>query len=203
MIDVKSFPLVSDQIEYPELTVIIRELSRTLDRGIMGDVVELGCYSGTTSLFIQRQLIDSGSDNILHLYDSFEGLPAKHQNDSSPAGEQFVAGELSTTKQAVIKNFKRAQLPVPRIHRVWFEQMNDQDLPSQICFAFLDGDFYSSIKCSLEVITPLLAAGAVIIVDDYQSESLPGAQKATDEWCVSHGLSARPEQSLAVINWPG
>jgi O-methyltransferase len=175
MFDIKKYSLVSDQIEYPELTVIVRELSRVIENQVSGAVVELGCYSGTTSLFIQRLLQDENIKRPFHVYDSFQGLPEKVLQDNSPAGTQFKAGELYVSKQEFIKNFKQAHLPLPTIHKAWFEELNSNDMPPSIAFAFLDGDFYTSISASLAVITPLLVNGASVVVDDYQSESLPGA----------------------------
>lgn len=199
MIDVRKFPLVSDQVEYSELAVIIRELYTILQKGIEGAVVEMGCYAGTTSLFIQRVLEEEGKTRPFHVYDSFGGLPPKVEQDNSPAGVQFKAGELLATKQTFIKHFKQAGLSLPVIHKAWFEHLTSTDMPDKIAFAFLDGDFYTSIKSSLAVITPLLVSGATVVVDDYQSEALPGARKAVDEWAKHFGYSIRTEQSLAII----
>ncbi len=201
MIQVKSYKLVSDQIEYPELTVIIRELYRLFSSPNKGAVVELGCYNGTTSLFIQRALDNLRINNEFHVYDSFAGLPEKTAADQSPAGHQFRGGELSVSKRAFIKNFNQAGLTLPRIHTGWFSALTAADMPTPICFAFLDGDFYDSIRDSLRVITPQLADTAVIIVDDYQSEALPGARRAVDQWARMHGRTVRSEQSLAIIHW--
>ena len=199
MFNVQSYPLISDQIEYAELAVIIRELERALDDNVPGAIVEVGCYTGTTALFIQRVLKDT--PRPFHVYDSFAGLPPKVAADNSPAGEQFKAGELTATKAQLIQNFKRAGLPLPIIHKCWFEELTTNDLPELIAFAFLDGDFYTSIKSSLHAITPLLAPGAIIVVDDYQSEALPGAQKAVDEWAHQHNQQVRAEKSLAIITY--
>jgi len=200
MIDVRKYPLVSDQVEYPELAVIIRELEQVLHNNIDGAVVELGCYTGTTSLFIQRVLQQQVDMRQFHVYDSFEGLPSKVEQDNSPAGTQFTAGALTASRQVFIKHFKQAGLPLPTIHKVWFEQLQAYDLPKTIAFAFLDGDFYTSISSSLAIITPLLAPGACVVVDDYQSEALPGAQKAVDEWARKYNYPVRSEQSLAIIH---
>lgn len=199
MYDVRKYPLISDQIEYPELAVIIRELSRVLQNQVKGAVVELGCYTGTTSLFLQRLLIGENDNRAFHVYDSFEGLPEKVAQDNSPVGTQFKPGELHANKQVLIKHFKQAGLPPPIIHKAWFENLTQSDMPESIAFAFLDGDFYTSISASLSVITPLLSSGATIVVDDYQSEALPGAQKAVNQWARMHGFNVRTEQSLAII----
>jgi O-methyltransferase len=180
--------------------VIIRELTRVIEASVHGAVVELGCYSGTTSLFIQRVLQAENINRPFHVYDSFQGLPKKVQQDNSPAGTQFQAGELLTTKQEFIKNFRKANLQLPKIHKAWFEELTQNDMPPSIAFAFLDGDFYTSISASLAVITPLLSPGACIIIDDYQSEALPGARKAVDEWAQKYNHNVRSEQSLAIIH---
>ena len=200
MIDIYKYPLVSDQIEYPELAVIVRELSRAIEKRVAGAVVELGCYTGTTSLFLQRVLLDQNTEQTLHVYDSFAGLPPKNSQDLSPAGEQFKGGELTASKRQLIKHFKQAMLPLPIIHQGWFEALTPADMPENIAFAFLDGDFYTSIQASLRAITPRLSRGAVIVIDDYQSEALPGARRATDEWARQHGYQVRAEQSLAIIH---
>lgn len=201
MINVRRFSLVSDQIEYAELEVILKELAKVIRSDVPGSVVEFGCYEGTTSLFIQRLLNQSTESREFHVYDSFSGLPEKTPLDNSPAGEQFKAGELVASKNKLIKHFKQAGLPLPIIHKGWFEHLTARDLPKSVAFAFLDGDFYSSISASLKHLTPLLSKGAVLVVDDYQSEALPGAQKAVNEWVRRHSLSMNVQESLAIITW--
>lgn len=199
----RPLPLVSNQVDHTEVTIIIRELRKVIDRKIPGDIVELGCYIGTTSLFIQALLDEVASAKAFHVYDSFAGLPSKTPQDESPAGSQFKAGELRATKAAFIRNFTRLHLPLPIIHQAWFQNLQPNDIPSPVCFAFLDGDFYESIAHSLRVITPHLSKGACIVIDDYQSEALPGAAKAADEWLASHpDARLRVEHSLAIIHLP-
>ena len=201
MIDIHSHKLVSDQIDYDELSVIIREADAQISKGLQGAFVELGCYTGTTSLFLMRLLQSKKAHNKLHAYDSFEGLPTKVTADSSPAGEQFTAGELKASKQQFIKHFKQAGLPLPIIHKGWFEELTSEDMPTTISFAFLDGDFYTSIASSLTVVTPRLQTGAVILIDDYSNEALPGARRAADEWARGHQKTIRTEKSLGIIYW--
>jgi O-methyltransferase len=190
--------LLSDQITHRELTVILRELHTVLASGVPGDVVEFGCYVGTTSVHLAEMLRDSTRQ--LYLYDSFEGLPPKVSQDASPAGMQFVEGELHATKKQLIHNLKQAHVPMPRIIKGWFSEVSMKDIPDSIAFAFLDGDYYYSILDPLKLIWPRLSPGAVIIVDDYQNEALPGAAKAVDEWLRSHSIAhISIEASLAII----
>lgn len=199
---ISKYPIISEQIDKSELRVILRELERILDADIPGDVVELGCFEGTTSLFIQRMVEARKSSIRFHVYDSFAGLPDKTSEDMSPAGEQFKAGELRAIKQNFIRNFRKSGLNLPVIHKGWFDELPDTEIPNKIAFAFLDGDFYSSIKDSLRLIETKLAPGAIVIIDDYQSEALPGASRATDEWARARQLSIRTEASLAILTNP-
>ena len=149
---------------------------------VPGDFVELGCYKGDTSLLLADVL--KGSDKKLWIYDSFEGLPEKSSADESVLGENFKGGELFVTKREVKERFLRAGLPVPVIKKAWFNDLTDLDLPEQIAFAFLDGDFYESIKISLKLVEPRIVDGGVLIVHDYSNPALPGVKKAVDEWGV-------------------
>lgn len=195
----QKYSRISSQVSKKELSIILNALSIIIENRVEGDVVEFGCFSGTTSLFMSRLLQLTEPARTLHAYDSFEGLPPKNPEDASPAGQQFQTGSLRISKKEFVMNFKRAQLPLPSIHKGWFENLESDDIPDKIAFAFLDGDYYSSIKTSLKLIKPRLSKGAVIIVDDYQNEALPGAQKAVDEWLGDHHFKLQSNHTLAII----
>lgn len=190
--------LLSDQVSLQEISLILRELDKALANTVDGQVVEFGCFVGTTSVYLADKL-DSTSRQ-LYLYDSFAGLPEKTTEDLSPAGEQFRPGELLAPKKQLIKNLRQAGVPMPVIKKAWFNQLQTQDLPQSVAFAFLDGDYYASIKDPLKLISKKLVPGAVIVVDDYTNPALPGAAKAVDEWLVGHPAKLRVEQSLAIIS---
>jgi O-methyltransferase len=182
------FPIISDQIQRPALEVVLGQLSKVLQANISGDITEFGCYIGTTSLFIRR-LMDSYSIDAdqpggrqLHVYDSFEGLPAKQAQDNSAVGADFKAGELRVSKKQLLNEFQKAHLRKPIVHKGWFAELEAADVPDSIAFAFLDGDFYDSIMDSLKLVWPRLTAGGIICFDDYQREALPGVTTATRDY---------------------
>jgi len=193
------YPIISDQINKTELKVILNSLQETLRQNVEGEVLEMGCYLGTTSLFITRLLLNNGSNKKFHVYDSFSGLPEKTIQDSSPAGEQFVTGELLATKKQFIENYKKASLPLPRVHKCWFKDLDQSNIPEKVAFAFLDGDYYESIKQCLNLIAPNLTKGSIVVVDDYQNEALPGAKKAVDQWLSNKNYKLKVISSLAII----
>jgi len=194
---INKFGIISDQVERNELVALLQELIRAVENE--ETIVEFGCYIGTTSVYIRRVLDLLGKNNTFHVYDSFEGLPQKKSQDISPLGLQFKAGELSVTKKQFIREFYKAGLQLPVIHKGWFRDILASDVPEKISFAFLDGDYYESVMTPLKLIEKKLAKRAVIVVDDYNNQSLPGAAKAVDEWCEKHGYSVRVSHSLAII----
>lgn len=191
--------LLSDQITRAELEVVLRYCTKTMYSLSEGDIVELGCYVGTTSIHLQKIALQFG--RTLHVYDSFEGLPPKTLQDSSPAGLDFRAGELTASKKALITNFVKQNLPLPVIHKGWFSGLGDTDLPDQIAFAFLDGDFYQSIVDSFRVVWPRLRRDGFVLVHDYERTALPGVKRAVQQFLAAHhdARMVRAEQHIAVI----
>ena len=185
----------NDQVSELETEKIIEIAKEQV--GAPGDFVELGCYKGDTSLLLAEVLGDS--DKKLWIYDSFEGLPEKSTEDASVIGENFKGGELFVTKREVKERFLRAGLPVPIIKKAWFKDLQDEDLPEKIAFAFLDGDFYDSIKDSLKLVESKMNSGAKMIIHDYNNEALPGVKKAVDEWLVGKNFKKEAFKSMLVI----
>lgn len=211
----------NDQVSELETEKILSVARESL--AAEGDFVEFGCYKGDTALLLAEVLRDFSRDlqvgdakyggtdarsggcgkscgklsRRLWLYDSFEGLPEKSASDVSALGEDFRAGELFVTKREVKERFLRAGLPVPVIKKAWFRDLADTDLPEKICLAFLDGDFYESIRDSLGLVSGRMSDGGVIIVHDYGNPALPGVKKAVDEWL--RGRDLETYKSLAII----
>ncbi len=196
----REWPIVSDQVGEGELGVVWRELEKVLDAGVPGDVVEFGCFVGTTSLFIRRLLDEKGQSGkrAFHVYDSFEGLPTKTRQDESTVGAAFQGGELKASKKDFVRQFQAAHLQPPIIHKNWFNKLADTDVPATIAFAFLDGDFYQSIMDSLKLVWPRMSPGGIVLIDDYGREALPGATRAVHDFFGSQSLPMQ-QQNIAII----
>ena len=194
---IKQHGLISDQVDPAELQTVLEQLITSPE----GAAVEFGCYVGTTSLYIRRVLDGLGRSGPFHVYDSFAGLPEKTAPDISPLGEQFRSGELAASKKDFVRVFQKAHLKPPIIHKAWFHDLTSDDVPDSIGFAFLDGDYYESIKQPLSLITPKLLPGAIIIVDDYANDALPGARRALDEWCKQYQRTPQTIHSLGIVRY--
>jgi O-methyltransferase len=169
-------------------------LQRVYDLELAGDVVELGCFEGVTSAFMQAILKARASEyrspKTLHVYDSFRGVPQPVPQDGETVGG-LQKGDLAVGKSRFCATFRRYDIPLPEIHEGFFEETLPTQLPETICFAYLDGDMYSSIKVSLEHVYPRLVRGAIVVIDDYADpEQLqrfalyPGVKRACDDFLV-------------------
>lgn len=165
--------------------------------GLGGDVVECGCFKGETSLVIAKVLRRSGKDKQLHVYDSFEGVPTPTALDAGTTVEQ---GEARASVHDVEATFKGAGERLPVIHAGWFSETIPDELPERICFAFLDGDFYDSIRVCIEGVFPRLVRGGVVYVHDYGYCKLPGVKKAVDAFVrVTPNAFVRTSARCAAI----
>ena len=185
---IKFIMLADGQIDY-----ILDNLVNTLD--LPGAVVELGCNVGMTTTFMQRLLNAVESDKDIHVYESFKGLPEKTEGDGETAS---VAGESTVSKQDFINTVKLAGLKLPVINEGWFREIPDEQYPDKICFAFFDGDFYSSITDSFEKVYHKMVPGGIILVHDYAWQNYPGVQKACEDF-----LKDKPERMTQEIDGIG
>jgi O-methyltransferase len=194
--------LISDQVSTKDIGVIWRELEGVLAADVPGAIAEFGCYAGTASLFIRRLLDERRESEAreFHVYDSFAGLPPKISADQSAGGIAFAEGKLSVSKKEFLRQFRIAHLQPPIIHKGWFEELTDADVPEQIAFAFLDGDFYNSILTSLRLVWPRLSRGGTVLIDDYQRPELPGPERAVQDFFREKPQPRiRMEQNIAII----
>jgi hypothetical protein len=157
-----------------------------------GDVCEFGVAQGETSALIANEIAAEGK--ILHLFDSFEGLPAPTAKDQlkddifSLGSMAAYKGEMSCPQDMVEGRLAAIRFPTDRyrIHKGFIEDLvrDKTEFPEVVSFAYVDFDFYEPIKLALEFLSGVMCAGGMIIVDDYNFFST-GAKTATDEFVAA------------------
>jgi O-methyltransferase len=173
-------------------------LSQTLALQLQGACVECGCFRGYTGVLMQMTMERAQEVRELHLFDSFEGLPEKQEEDlcrfpkemqteDRKDNQRIKKGWFKAGVEEVMKAFEAFEADKPTVHVGWFSDTIPRQLPDQICFAHLDGDFFTSTQESLEGIYPRLTTGAIVIIDDYcdpkwhgRQNALPGVKRACD-----------------------
>ncbi len=149
---------------------------------VKGVLVEVGVFRGTTA----KMICEAKGERVLHLFDTFEGLPAPSKFDPQFHKGQYTQG-LTEVKKYLSK--------YPRVsyHQGLFPQQTGKILSrKKVSFAHLDVDLYKSTKDSLEFLYPNMSRGGVIISHDYVSL---GVRKAFDEF-----FRDKPE---IVVELPG
>ncbi|MDX0011493.1 hypothetical protein GOB19_00265 [Sinorhizobium meliloti] len=178
-------------------------------RGIPGDLVECGVWSGGSIALMALWDLRQNSDRRYHAFDSFEGLPPPIPADnevfeSFTSGGQgsIVSGNLTWTglcqgdgADTVRAFFSRVGVPQNRtvLHVGWFQNTvpaATADIHS-ISILRIDGDWYDSTKTCLDHLYDLVSPGGLIIIDDYGTFS--GCRKAVDEFREQRNIEASIE----------
>ena len=189
---VNSLPIISGMMYKTDIYGILFNLKKVIDNNIEGDIVELGCNIGTTSIFIKKFLDDYAPDRNFYVYDSWEGLPKRHVKDGNNT-KTFVEGSCQTNKENFINVFKHFNIELPVVNSGFFKDIPDNQYPDKICFAFFDGDLYTSITDSFHKTFHKISKGGIIIIDDVggiplEKHELPGAELAIIDFLKDKNL---------------
>lgn len=177
---------------------------------IDGDVCEFGVAQGITSQLIANEILNNES-KILHLFDSFEGLPKPTVNDKlkddifNLGSIEAYAGEMSLPEELVLNRLDNIEFPKKRyvIHKGFIEELiiTKKQFPEHVSFAYVDFDFYEPIKIILEYLNNVTKKGAIIMVDDYDFFST-GVKIAVDEFMSTNETKYElfiPEKSFGCF----
>lgn len=170
----------------------------TLAHGIEGDFVECGVFAGShcavmaKAIMLQREGRPWEPERKVHIFDSFQGLPAATEVDQEIwAHHGAKTGEASCSIEQVRLNMQSWGIPESLLvyHVGWFEdtvaraiqaERNSSESVSKIALLRLDGDLYGSTKACMQFY-PLVSHGGWCIVDDW---NLTGCRQAVQEIVV-------------------
>lgn len=177
-----------------EAYFIVHGLAKCKDND--GVVCEFGVAQGETSALIANEILSS--KKVLHLFDSFKGLPKPTEKDHlkddifSLGSMQAYTGTMSCPEELVRTRLKTISFPSQRfvIHKGFIDHVlrYDSNLPKEVCFAYVDFDLYEPIKLTLDFLHRTTSTGAIIIVDDYNFFST-GVKTAVDEFLEEKNLN--------------
>ena len=144
-------------------------IEKVLDDKIEGDFVECGVWRGGASI-LARAALDAygGSDRIVWLADSFEGMPKRQTSDLTDLALDGVS-YLAVSLEDVKSNFSKFDLLDDRVKFIkgWFADSLPKSSIEKISVLRLDADYYSSTMDALNELYDKVSPGGYIIVDDY------------------------------------
>ncbi|HKR03110.1 MAG TPA: TylF/MycF/NovP-related O-methyltransferase [Bacteroidia bacterium] len=157
-IEIAPKPANDEMITVEQRINMFHFANEMLVHNIPGDFVELGTYTGNSSLQIQTILENFKSDKQFHVYDAF--------NLTNDPATNF--------KNIFIENFKKANLKLPQIHEGFFRETVPAELPRKLAFIHIDCTTeFDQIKLMdlilylLEHIYPRMTSRAICMIMDY------------------------------------
>lgn len=159
---------------------------------VPGEIIELGTFTGQCATLFQKVIEMTGSKKTLYIYDSF----------TTPF---TFKGDVETEMR---KNFKRAGLKLPVIHKGFFENTLPTWLPDQIAFVHIDCGFGGEVEQHKQVmlycfehVYARMSTGAVCMLMDYNDplengrtlDINPGVKLAFDEFFMD-----KPEEIFCL-----
>lgn len=140
-----------------------------------GDAAEVGVYRGGTAFLLAT--LFSGQNRMIHLFDTFNGIPA-----IADSVDIHRAGDFSDTSLSSVAEYLRPFDNVAIHPGVFPDSVTPETDVASYCFVHVDADMYRSVLDSCAFFYPRLAQGGMILFDDYGFVSCPGVRKAVDEF---------------------
>lgn len=170
--------------------------------GIVGDVIECGVAAGGSAALLGLTMDRHGSERLLYLYDTFEGLPPPTEDDPDFSKASQWTGQCRGTLDEVQTLFHRLHLNTSRMRFVQgLFQETLRPTMDPVALAHLDGDWYESTMTCLTHIWPVLSIGGIMQLDDYGEWQ--GCRKAVDEFFAerqSHVVMRPVDESAISIH---
>jgi O-methyltransferase len=144
-------------------------------RNLEGEFIEFGTYRGGSAAVIGQEL--RRSDKVLHLCDSFKGLPPPSAPDN-----YHTEGDFDETSEARVVSGLRSLGVHAQTHVGFFHETLPHLSNCRFALAHIDVDLYESVNQCLTFCYPRMTPGGIIILDDYGSPTCMGAKTAVDEF---------------------
>lgn len=161
-----------------------------LVHGVDGDTAEVGVFEGAMSWLV---LSANEGRREHHIFDSFEGLSKPRPVD----GDHWSPGALACAEDVVAHNLAQFQGQF-RTYKGWVPERFQEVESRRFAFVHIDVDLYEPTRDSLEFFYPRMNPGGIIVCDDYNFTSCPGATKAIDD-----SLAHRPEKMIGLSGGGG
>jgi hypothetical protein len=137
-----------------------------------GDFAEFGVYKGYCAQVLTAFIT---GNRLLHLFDSFEGLP-EDWTQNRKAGHFDLGGKVPQF------NPKRT-----RVHKGWFRDTVPPfaaQLAQPLAFLHLDADLYSSTVEALFPLNEHIVPGTILLFDEYVYMESEDEHRALLDWAA-------------------
>lgn len=199
-------------LSYERLVTLYEHVLFLEGQRIPGCLVECGVWRGGAAALMALACLAEGREpRMLHLFDSFQGLPAPKleydgavgeamtgRSDGALVGTGVWAADADDVRRLIVDAIGYPSAFVT-IHQGWFQDT----LPvasgeiGPVALLRVDGDWYESTKVALQYLYPLVTSEGLVVFDDYGT--FAGCRQACDEYLASH----QPDAYLHYIDYAG
>jgi O-methyltransferase len=146
-----------------------------------GELAEVGCFQGGST----KMICEAKGDKILHVFDTFEGLPKASSPDHGVHDEKQYSCSLDSVR-TYLKDY-----PNLRFYKGRFPETAGPINDCRFSFVHCDVDLYESTLACLQFFYPRLMPGGVLLSHDYSV--LAGVKTAFQEFCAD-----KPEKPIEL-----
>jgi len=181
---------------YARLLSLHRAILYIEENEIPGDIVECGVARGGSAAMMALTL--NNHSRRLWMFDTFEGLPEPGRENSDRHIGSLYTGTCRGSLEEVRSSFQRLGIEE---NAILVPGLFQETLPrcgiESIAVLHVDGDWYESVKATLENLYARVSKGGIIQIDDYGHWA--GARRAVDEFMSQRGIT----QPLRRIDFSG
>lgn len=148
-----------------------------------GEMAEVGVFNGCSA----QVICEAKGDRVLHLFDTFEGLPEPAAFERDLFARRDFSADLESVQKA-LASYKGVEY-----HKGLFPATAKPLQRKKFSLVHLDVDLYQSTFDSLTFFYPRMLKGGVILSHDY-------AYGASVRRAFAEFLADKPEQVFELIN---
>jgi O-methyltransferase len=176
-------------------------VTRVLEDGVPGDLLEAGVWRGGSAIFM-RALLDVMGDEtrLVWAADSFRGLPPPDPTVVADRGDKHHENDfLAVSLDEVKSNFRKYGLLDDRVRFLpgWFSDTLPNAPIESLAVLRADGDMYASTMDILAPLYPKVSDGGFVIVDDYGA--VPACRQAVLDYRAANSIT----EPMTRIDWTG
>lgn len=150
-----------------------------------GEVAECGVFRGASAYMMAKAMTQAGRTKRLHLFDSFAGVS---EPDPGVDGSYWQRGYMACGLDEVAVSLQSYSDRIV-FHPGWIPERFAEVDDKRFCFVHIDVDLHQPTHDCLEFFHPRMAAGGIVICDDYGFDTCPGARKAMDDFASARNLT--------------
>jgi O-methyltransferase len=143
---------------------------------LSGEFAECGVYKGGTALLLARILRNKNKD--LYLFDSFKGLPKEDETKD----KWYHEGDFAIDSLEDVKLLLQEFSSFIYIRQGWIPETFTGLESNRYAFVHVDVDLYRSTLDCCQYFYSRLAAGGVLLFDEYGFAATRGEKDAVDEF---------------------